>query len=965
MKGRRDFRFARWVARVPPRITACAPAGWTVAVLAACAMLPPGAVAQVPLSPPYQISPAADGGVIVLRGGYRSVYRPTFTIIRSPTDPQLGLSAFSSTPGERREGVNAENYPLPRWRAAAGKGMTDNLYQAGSVTRVRATGSRVLADGGVAWTFAPDRDFTLEAGIHPVSGASPRITWRFTARTAGWYTVGYTGGPASDPATSDGFLQPLIWQQRRFPRAPLLSAESMGGLPITLVTRDGVTRGLSVDPRESPYRLPTIANARFGVMLRNQEGQAQPSAFAPLFGQADSHFRAGQSATFAVRPVLVHGDWYRAFTEVARNLFGFADVRQNVGQSLNATIDTMTEFAMDDAHSGWDADLKGFDYSTDVRGSVKVVSALHPLSVALIQDDPEIYRLRALPMIEFLMSRTKYLYEALPGKAGQNAAHDLKGPAAEVSELAALYSMSHGRSPVFRHYALKLAGKPRRLNLLMVSNGATFWDQLSLYRLTGDPARLAKARSLADAYIKARIDTPPHDFADVHLDQGGQFWSDFAPRFVELFELWQETKEPRYLAAADAGARLYASYAWYFPKIPPGEVTVDRGGSAPVGLFSAKPGSRGIRTPEITLPAWQVSQIGLTPEAQTTYNLNPAVFLAPQASYELRIAAAANDPFLHDAARAAIVGRYKTYPGYDINVAFSNVYARADYPDRPFADLDYNEIYYNHVWPHIALLIDYLLSDFETRSHGAIAFPSRYAQGYAYLRSKVYGDRAGIFMGDRNVRLWMPRHVVRTDCAQANYLTGYGNGRFYLALSNESASPRTVTVVLDRDRIPYVIDRHYGARLWIDGKAAGVTKVVNGKVTLPLSAKGLTAIAVDGLPVFTRLQRDYFDARQPPVPLDGGFRTDRTPSGDATAMFLSFAGRHEFYLWTSASDAEVREARLIVKEGAGGSERILTDQRYPFEFSFPAGNATTVEYRLRFVRMDGTIVDGGPYSISR
>ena len=149
-------------------------------------------------------------------------------------------------------------------------------------------------------------------------------------------------------------------------------------------------------------------------MLRNPKGEAQPSAFAPLLGQSDSRFAAGQSATFAVRPLLVAGDWYQAFTEVARGLFGFVDYRRNAGQSLNATIDTMTEFAMDDAHSGWDADLKGFDYNTDVKGTVKVVSALHPLAASLIQDDPEIYRLRALPITEFLMSRTKYLYNSLP-----------------------------------------------------------------------------------------------------------------------------------------------------------------------------------------------------------------------------------------------------------------------------------------------------------------------------------------------------------------------------------------------------------------------------------------------------------------------------------------------------------------------------------------------------------------------
>jgi hypothetical protein len=267
------------------------------------------------------------------------------------------------------------------------------------------------------------------------------------------------------------------------------------------------------------------------------------------------------------------------------------------------------------------------------------------------------------------------------------------------------------------------------------------------------------------------------------------------------------------------------------------------------------------------------------------------------------------------------------------------------------------------VWPHIALLTDYLISDFETRSKGAIEFPARYAQGYAYLRSKVYGDRPGKFMGDDNVRLWMPRRVVTTDDPQANYLTGYGNDRFYLALINESKDARTVTVTLDRERIPYALNRSYQARVWTDGKAAGTTTVTNGKVTLPLSPRGLTAIAVDGLPVFTRLHADYFESQQPSVAADKGFRTDKTPVGDATAMFLSFAGRHQFYLWTSASDSDVRAARLKLKDAQ--TERTLIDERHPFEFSVPSGDLTTMDYQLQFVRTDGTVVDGGRHSIAR
>ena len=928
------------------------------------------ATAQPPSSD-YRVRSEANGNMRVERAGAASVYQGVFTVIRADRDPQLRLSSFASTPGEKQTetnahhrttiGVNEENYPLPGWSTADGRGVTDVLYQAGDVRVVRATGSRPLPGGGIAWIFPTSPDFELTAEMRPVAGAAPRINWKLTAKRPGWYTVGYTGGPATDPKTADGLLQPLIWQEKRFPRAPLLTAEHMGGLPATLVTRGGMTSGLSVDPAESPFRLPVFENARFGVMLRNPDGQAQPTAFAPLLGGAGSRLEAGESTTFAVRPLLVKGDWYAAFTEAARDLYKFRDVRENYEQSLNATIDTMTEFQMDDAYSGWDADLRGFEYETDVRGTVKVVSALHPLSAALIQDDPEIYRRRALPITEFLMSRTKYLYNTIPTEDGQNAARDMKGPAAEVSELAELYQMSRRESPVFLHYATTLAGKPRQLNLKMESSGANFWDKLAFYRLTGDRAQLDQARSLADEYIARRIDTPQRDFSDVHLEAGGQFWTDFSPHWVALFELWQETREPRYLKAATAGARTYASYAWFYPTIPSGNVEVDTNG-APVGYFLAKPGDKAIKTPPVTLPAWKVSQVGLTPEAQTTYHLNPGVFLAHHAAYQLRIAAAADDPFLHDVARSAIVGRYKNYPGYDINVRYSNLYARSDYPLRPFSELNHNEVYYNHVWPHIALLTDYLLSDFETRSGGAILFPARYAQGYAYLRSKVYGDRPGTFMGDSNVRLWMPRHVVKTDDPQANYLTGYGNNRLYLALSNETAKARTVTASFDRERVPWVPGRSYRARVWRDGKPAGAATVVDGKVTLPLSPRGLTAVAIEGMPVFRKLQADYFD-RPATTAGDRSYRTDRTPLGDATAMFLGFAGQRQFYLWTSASDEEVKEVQAKIRTTAG--ERTLVDRRHPFEFSIPAGEEGRISYKLQFVRKNGRTVDAPERVIER
>ncbi|HVJ03705.1 MAG TPA: hypothetical protein VM662_16115, partial [Sphingomonas sp.] len=96
----------------------------------------------------YHLRPQADGGVEVARAGGVSTYRPVFTVVRADSDPHLRLSGFSSTPGEvksdagpahnTRIPANPENYPLPNWTRPDGSGVTDNVYQAGAVTQLRA-----------------------------------------------------------------------------------------------------------------------------------------------------------------------------------------------------------------------------------------------------------------------------------------------------------------------------------------------------------------------------------------------------------------------------------------------------------------------------------------------------------------------------------------------------------------------------------------------------------------------------------------------------------------------------------------------------------------------------------------------------------------------------------------------------------------------------------------------------------
>src|SRR5262249_40661642 len=153
----------------------------------------------------------------------------------------------------------------------------------------------------------------------------------------------------------------------------------------------------------------------------------------------------------------------------------------------------------------------------------KVVSALHPLSLALLTDNEEIYRRRALPIIEYLMSRQKYLFSLVEGQRHQSPSHYLKGPAAEISELAALSLMSQGHSMVFRHYALALLDKPRALNLEVVSEGASWQSLLGLYRMTGDVQYLNRAKDGADRYLTERVGKPQSDFSQINPQTGWEF----------------------------------------------------------------------------------------------------------------------------------------------------------------------------------------------------------------------------------------------------------------------------------------------------------------------------------------------------------------------------------------------------------------------------------------------------------
>ncbi len=908
-----------------------------------------------------------DGTLQLSRAGAGSwSFRPEFTILITDENPKLAM---------RPAGIAHVPYNVPTWEtrgadakttlketkrseAQAGDGFDDRILEGDTRSRtadvfasaptqtVRATRWERAGDT-IRYTFAEDSRFTLSATLTlPADAAEPVLTYTFTPKTAAWFSVGYTGAPVIAPRDADEFWQPFIWQEKRFPSQSFLTPGFQCPVPTTFVRKGNAVLGVVVDTEEFPFDpLPLLENSRFGVVLRTSDGAARPMVFAPLLGGMGSQRAAGEAFTFRLRLYVGAGEATIAYEDVARRLYGFRDYRRNAISTLNETLDRMIDYGMSD-YSWFIDELKGCAYSTDVPGAVKNVSALNPLNLALVADDERIFHERAYPIAEYLLSREKFLFSLDPKQKIQSPSRALKGPSAPISEIAALYGITHGASPVLRQLAVSELGRSRTLNLDDASPGDTWQNNLHVYRSTGDERYLAKARAGADAYLASRMAEGADDF-----NEGGLFfWTGFAPKWIDLLELHEATQDRRYLEAARLGARRYTMFTWMAPQIPDEEITVNPDGNAPVYWYLKSKGHQPMRAPEEKVPAWRLSEIGLTPESSGTMSGHRAIFMANFAPWMLRIAALTGDELLHDVARSAVIGRYRNFPGYHINTARTTIYEQADYPLRPHLELSVNSFHYNHIWPHMSILLDYLVTDAFARSRGEIDFPSRFIEGYAYLQSKFYGDRPGKFHGHRDAVLWMPQGLLKTGSIELNYIAARGEGRVYLAFANQSRETVTTEAVFNSDVLPAAAKGRYTVKVIADGAPAKEVMLRDGRFPIQVSAMGQTAVVIEGLNVTPKFQHKLLAA----APAQAWTKDyAEIEWGNARAMILNFGpAAKTAYVYLQDDDPKFRE--VTMNYTAGGEKVSVTDAAYPFEFTVPlTEDATAFSFQLTGRTVDG------------
>lgn len=904
---------------------------------------------------------------LLIRSGNRQYsFLPSFTILFNAADPAMGL---------KPAGIKKVSYNVLTWKtgdtskadfkqkkvnqSVAGDGFDDrilrtreeprtaSIYNAGERTDIVATG--FITKGDTAFLqFPATTGFSLKAYVLTTGKPYPVIHFSFTPSRKGFYSVGYTGAPAFDKNNVAESWQPLIWTEKRTPDRPYLTPAFMATLPATMVDDGQNTIGVLASPEYLPFQpLPMLENSRFGVALLNPQQQLQPQIFAPIPGGFLSGMNAGAVFNFSFRLVVEPLSLSYAYQTVAEKVFGFKDYRHNDIASLNTALDNMVDYSL--THYAWFVDsLKGCAYSTDVPGAVKNVSSLNPLELAIVRNDSVMFEERAYPLMEFMLSREKFLFCLDSTQKIQSPSRKLKGPIAPMSELGALYSVFGRNNSFYPALAAKEFGTSRVRNLDDKEKGNSWINAMFLYKATGDKTYLDQSVKQARKYLQQRVYKRQTAFADP-LNGSHFFWPTFTNHWTEFLELYELTGDTAFINAARDGARHYTMFTWMTPAIPDSMITVNKGGKAPMYWYLKSKGHKQMYYPEEQAPAWRLSEIGLTPESSGTSTGHRGIMMSNYAPWMLRVGYYAKDTFLMNVAKAAIVGRYRNFPGYHINTERTTAYEKADFPLHEHKDQSVNSFHYNHILPMASMLLDYLVTDVFVRSKGAINFPGEYIEGYAYLQNKMYGAAKGDFYTEKETQLWMPAGLLRTDNVELNYIAARKNNKLLLAFTNQSAKPVTAMVTIN----PWQAKMQPGTKVQVLSGAGTGSTARDSSFAVTVAANGITAVALDNVQMNAGFQQQILNNIA-----DKSNDYIALPEGNAKAMLLkmgSYARR--LFVYLEDDDNKWKQVRLIYTD-AEGKKNVLTKNEYPFEFTVPVQLKQSVRFSLQLTGVNGSIVSG-------
>jgi hypothetical protein len=885
----------------------------------------------------YKLTLQEDGSVLVSnKEGSEARLSPTFAVMFSVKDPKLGYnwSNFLLSP---RWAVRWAAYQAPLselnnwlkqemklkvavtedsqgkrvWDYGEGKAKVIGRDAEGTTDPFRVgerndllTARAAMEGGVIKWHFPESKDFTLSAEVSLLpEGGPPLISYALTANRSGFYSVIFTGMPGIAEADVVPVPQPAAgWNTNQ---AHFVMLEVNERLPRVHVSNGQQNYLAVVHPDSASWRddMPVRETSRFGSMIRKENDVYYPAIVAPVMGTEASKLQTGQKFDFKLLFCLREGAWNDAFRYVAEEIYEIRDMRDNSGPGpMHLAIGRVMDYLRDKNGKNfaqWDPEQKYYNYWSDQSGIFKPFSPIFGLSAAVVLDDEDFYRQRALPVVEMGISREGNVFAPYvivkTGQAEKSMQRRLGSPYLSIPQLVTLWELYQGRTYAFKFYAEK-------------QEGNRMTDLLAQWRLAGDQAKLQMAKESA---LKAATRT------------GGDYF--------DFLEMYEATGDPVLLEAARR--RLYTKISQnvnLFPTVPDKDVVFDKGGKVPVHYHSGGrhkrwgfPPPEGFPTSEKTVPAWRGSEIGLE-----TFSHHRAELWLNHPPQFLRAAIHSNDDFLRTVARWAMVGRYGNYAG-DNRTQRSLVTELPDAMENPLWMQNYTSFNPGHAWEVVGAMIDYLVTDCYDRSGQQIDFPGSSMAG-GHFRVHAYGARPGKFYDEQNVQLWCPPDLLALDNPQLEWIAGWGNGKLYVAVWNQSFNEEKATLKFNPERA--IFTDKAALRQWVENKEVTNTMKATPEMSFAVSPKGIVAFAIEGVELRKTLQARMFAEGGPKLGPDS-VQTIESPFGKLHGLLLSMGpGLTNAFVYTDALPENVITARLKWRQGEG-EWNTLEDGTFPFEFS--------------------------------
>lgn len=685
-----------------------------------------------------------------------------------------------------------------------------------------------------------------------------QVTLEFTPATAGYYSLGLAAFQSMAADSITNIQLPPMFQYRRLSPQPVMVPSAMMPQPVAIAEErraaglfstfaSGVPAAFKASDWGTPHNSP------FGFSIKNEVNRVQPVVFAPVMGQDDSKLAAGQTIQRDYIIGALAGGWNEVLAYVSDSIYKVRDYRKQPAASLTEAAFNMIDLVKKDEAAGWDANLKGF-YDIEANPAVvpTVVHAapLSMISAAVLGRDEDFYITRALPTIEYTLSRSGFRWaKAVSGTPFNSDKKSLQlspfGSQFTTNYFEGLYQLLGAANPWLKDIALP-DGKIRSARGYSVEL-PSYTQDLAAWRLTNDAKWLNAAKVDADRFIALQVNgnlTKPLSRVPFYNTSFYAYWWD-------LLDLYEVTKEPRFLQAADASAYHTLIGIRSYPQVKDTLQTIHPGSAFEGNVTLWWKGDKKYRlgyprvkgdAPEKQVPQALVSPVGLGFEQPFTYfNMTSTVrpvFMSSWAPHLLRLHQYTNKKIFETYARNAVIGRFTNYPGY-YGTGFTDITLQ---PDFPYKGPDVSSIYYHHIPPHLAFTLDYVISEAIQRSNGKVDFPYGRQDGFVWFTNRIYGAGKGQVFDDKKVSLWMKKGLISLNRPEINYVTAISEDRFWILLTNEAAEPVQATLSLGTE-VPVAGN---GTASLYNGASPkkGTVALKNKGLTVSLPARGFQALSI-------------------------------------------------------------------------------------------------------------------------